>query len=427
MFASIGGIGSVLALFINSQMGSDSIPINKDAHEIKKIKDSKPLSLDTIFNPEKKVNFNGTSPRIMAWLKDGIHYVEMKKNDSGKHYLAKVVATTGEYEPLYDFEKIKSAFSNIDNMGDVSIEDVVTKGNFKFSPDENAVMITFGNDLYHYHFVGDKAQRLTHTGEKNKAKLREPSFSPDGKKIAFIRDWDLHTVDVETATEQQLTMGGHENLMHGVLDWVYQEELYGRGDYKGYWWSPDSANIAFLELDESPVPSYTVVNYLSQHLKLEESRYPKAGDPNPTARLGVIDINDPKIRWVETTQPEDLIVRVGWSPDSKQLVYQVQNREQTWLKLLSHSMSEWESKMLLEENNKDAWVEVYLDEPKWLQDNSFIWLSNRSGYSHLYHYSSDGQTNRQLTNGEWEVVSLHGVNEKKKKNLFFSIKLEGEL
>lgn len=421
IFASIGGIGGILALFLNSQM-SDAVPHKKDIKtvetKIEKIKDSKSLTLDILFDKKQKINFNGTEPRIMAWLRDGIHYVEMKKNSSGKSYLAKVTATTGEFEPLYNFEKIISSFSGGDNMENVSVEKMVTTGDFKFSPDENAVMITYNNDLYYYHFVKNEGKRLTQSGEKSKINLREPSFSPDGKKIAFIRDWDLHFVEIETVIEQDLTTGGHENLMHGVLDWVYQEELYGRGDYKAYWWSPDSSRIAFLELDESPVPSFTVIDHMPQHLSTEITRYPKSGDPNPIVRLGMIDVSDSNIRWVETTEDEDLVVRVGWSPNGEQLIYQIQNREQTWLKLLTHSITDWESNLLLEENNENGWVEILLDEPKWLQDNSFLWLSERTGYSHLYHYSSDGETECQLTSGEWEVMDLYGVNEEKGKIYF---------
>src|SRR5215212_12265195 len=131
-----------------------------------------------------------------------------------------------------------------------------------------------------------------------------------------------------------LTMDGSAKILNGRLDWIYQEELYGRGDFSAYWWSPDSTSIAFLRIDETPVPEFTVVDHIPYDQDVENTPYPKAGDPNPIVKLGVVNAAGGDIRWVDTFKymPEDLLIsRVAWSPDSRKVVYQAQNREQTFL------------------------------------------------------------------------------------------------
>ena len=124
---------------------------------------------------------------------------------------------------------------------------VVESGHFVMSPDERACLIQQGNNIFYYHFHDQRVVIVSQ--EKTPGQIKVPSFSPDGSWVAFVRDWDLKAVCVsekqdsaanESAKEFSLTSGGHQDLMNGVLDWVYQEEVFGRGDYKGYWWAPDS-------------------------------------------------------------------------------------------------------------------------------------------------------------------------------------------
>jgi dipeptidyl-peptidase-4 len=193
---------------------------------------------------------------------------------------------------------------------------------------------------------------------------------------------------------------------------VYQEEIYGRGSFRGYWWSPDSANIAFLQLDEQPVPEFTIVDHVPTRLELETWDYPKAGDPNPRVRLGVVRPIGGEVQWVDLSKyaPLDfLIVNVSWTPDSSQVVYQVQNREQTWLDLNLVERGGTNPRTILRETTK-AWVSVH-GAPIWLKDGSFLWQSERDGWSHLYHYKADGGLIGRVTSGEWEVRAVHGVDE----------------
>ena len=129
--------------------------------------------------------------------------------------------------------------------------------------------------------------RLTSSpGEKE-----EVTFSPDGRFVSFVRDNNIYVVDVATQRERQLTTDGNENIQNGILDWVYQEEVYGRGNFRAYWWSPDSTRIAYLQLDERPVKHFAVVDHIPYQQNVESELYPKAGAPNPIAKLFCVNVN----------------------------------------------------------------------------------------------------------------------------------------
>jgi dipeptidyl-peptidase-4 len=196
---------------------------------------------------------------------------------------------------------------------------------------------------------------------------------------------------------------------------VYQEELYGRGNFGAYWWSPDSTRIVFLRIDETPVPDFVVVDHIPLEQNVEITPYPKAGDPNPVVKLGVVNAVGGDVRWLDTYKypAEDrLIVRVGWFPDSKKVWYQAQNREQTFLDLNSASPDDGKSSNMLRETRK-TWVEVVDEGMRWLKDGSFLWLSDRSGWRHIYHYGADSKLIKQVTNGDWDVRALDSVDEAK--------------
>jgi dipeptidyl-peptidase-4 len=369
----------------------------------------KKWTLELLYHPDEKVDLDGSPPRVVRWLSDGQHYVQSKRDpETRETSLLSVNSLTGEASPLYDLKRIQEAFSVLPEVGEKG-EEVARDGTFQLSPDEKAILITFEGDLFYFKLSDGSARQLTAT----KSRERVPAFSPDGKKIAFVRGYDLYVLNIRSGKETRLTEGGHQDLLNGQLDWVYQEEIYGRGDFKGYWWSPDSKFIGYLQLDESPVPSFTVIDHIPQHLKNEVTRYPKAGDPNPLPRLGIVKAKGGKTNWIRLGdyEPEDLlIVSVGWTPDSSRLVFQAQNKEQTWLDLNFASRNGKKVERVLRETTP-AWVNV-LEEPVWLSDGSFLWESERDGWRHLYLYDKSGKETGRLTAGEWEVRALHGVDEK---------------
>jgi dipeptidyl-peptidase 4 len=370
---------------------------------------NKQLTIDDIFDPVKKVNFNGSTPTT-RWLKDGNHYLltnEATRRDVPR--LQKVNAATGEVTPFFDAAKMQAAFAALPGVSAQDARQLANRSNYNFNPAETAVLINWANDLFYYEFGSDRAIRLTSNPEEEVGE----GFSPDGRMISFVRENNLYVEDLGMQRrERALTRDGSAKILNGRLDWVYQEELYGRGNFGAYWWSPDSTTIAFLRIDESPVPEFTVVDHIPYDQKLEVTAYPKAGDPNPLVKLGVVNAAGGDIRWVDTFkyQPEDfLISRVTWSPDGKKVVYQAQNREQTFLDVNFADAKDGKSSNIIHETSK-AWVGIN-EQPIWLKDGSFIWASERDGWEHLYHYSADGKLLRQITNGKWEVRSIEGADE----------------
>jgi len=370
---------------------------------------NKLLTIDDIFDPVKRVNFNGSTPTI-RWLKDGNHY--LLTNEAGKRdlpRLQKVNAATGEAVPFFDAAKMQAAFAALPGVSAPDARQLANRGNYNINPAETAVLINWSNDLFYYEFGSDRAIRLTSNPEEEVGE----GFSPDGKMVSFVRENNLFVEDLSMQRrERALTRDGSAKILNGRLDWVYQEELYGRGNFGAYWWSPDSTTIAFLRFDENPVPEFTVVDHIPYHQNLEVTAYPKAGDPNPIVKLGVVNAAGGDIRWVDTFkyQPADLLIsRVTWTPDNKKVVYQAQNREQTFLDVNFAEAKDGKSENIIHETSK-AWVAIN-ENPIWLKDGSFIWASERNGWEHLYHYSADGKLLRQITDGKWEVRSIEGVDE----------------
>ncbi len=361
------------------------------------------LNLDEIYSPNAAVDFDGPSIRSRQWLRDGLHYLE--KTGNGRYN--RVDARSGASEPLYDTSALEAGFEALPGFDAADTKTLLTEGTFTLSPDEGGLLIDWRRDLYFYDLKGGVAHRLTADSRPEEV----PTIAPSGRLVSFVGGSDLFVVSTDGGYTRRLTVDGGPQRFNGKLDWVYQEEVYGRGDFVGHWWSPDSARIAFLQLEESSVPRFTIVNNMQNEQKIESQLYPKAGDPNPGVRLGLVSAADGVLRWANLSaydREQILVVRVTWGPGADRLLVQIQNREQTWLDLVEIRPSDGSSRRLLRETTP-AWVSA-LGEPVWLEDGSFVWESERDGYRHLYHYSSDGELLGQLTSGDWDVDSVAGVD-----------------
>ena len=294
---------------------------------------------------------------------------------------------------------------------------------------EAGTLIQSGGELYFLDADG-KARVLTSDSEP---KLELVELSPDGRYVAFVQGRNLVVLQTAQGWRRTLTSDGGEDVFNGKLDWVYQEEIYGRGNFKGFWWSPESTHIAFLKLDESDVHDFTVVDFIEpQHFRVkpEISRYPKVGDPNPTVALGVADVASGELSWIdleEYREDEPLVVRVGWSPPEahsggSRVMFMVQDRIQTWLDLCSADPDSGASERLLRETS-DSWVERP-EAPFWLADSSFLWGSHRGGHRHLYRYRLDGTLIGAVTGGDWSVRTLMAVDEESGR-LWFTANKDG--
>jgi dipeptidyl-peptidase 4 len=367
---------------------------------------SRRLTIDDIYSPSRRINFSGSPETSISWL-DSSTYLSRRRGANGVEWI-KVDAPSGRTSPLFDAGAMASALASLPGVTRDEATDLARSGDLTLNPARTGALVTIADDLYFYSFASTKAERLTtEPGEEEVA-----TFSPDGRMVAFVRGNNLHVVDIAMQREQAITTDGNRELLNGKLDWLYQEEIYGRGQFKGYWWSPDSSRLAFLQLDEKPVPEYTVVDHIPYRPALEVTDYPKAGDPNPTVKLGMARIAGGGASWVDLSSysaTEFLIVNVGWTPDSTQIVHQIQDREQTWLDLNLADASNGRARRVLRETTS-AWVNEN-GNPIWLKDGSFLWFSERSGFKHLYRYSTSGDMLKQITTGRWEVRTFFGVDE----------------
>jgi dipeptidyl-peptidase-4 len=366
----------------------------------------KHLSLDDIYDPSRRVNFSGTPPAEVSWI-DGSHFAWTHGARNGE--LVKVDAASGGETPLFDAGKMEAALAKL-GVDAAEARRVSRARPLAFDAAYTASVVRLSDDLFTYSFERDRAIRLTASGGTED----QVSFSPDGSAVAFVRGNNLFVCDVETGRETAITSDGSQKVLNGRMDWVYEEELYGRGVTRAYWWSPDSTALAFLRIDDTPVPTYPVVDQIPYEQHVEQWDYPKAGDPNPVVTLGVWRRGGSAIAWVDTAKYPDadrLIVRVGWLPDSRRVVYAVQNRTQTSLDLNRADAATGKPDTLLHESSRHWIGGDDVEPPVWLPDGSFLWISDRSGWRHLYHYKADGSLIRQVTTGKWEMRTLHGADD----------------
>jgi dipeptidyl-peptidase-4 len=369
------------------------------------------LTLDDIYGPTARVNFSGVPAPTIEWI-DGDRYAWARPTGEGRGAIdwMNVTAATGVAEPLFDRARAEAALAALPGVVADEARRQVQSRDLIFNRAHSAAILTIGDDLYALSFPDGRATRLTTAAGEE----REPAFSPDGSKVAFVRNHNLFVVDVRAGRETALTSDGTAKILNGEMDWVYEEEIYGRGTKRAYWWSPDSSRVAFLRIDDTPVSTFVTLDDINYNPKVETWQYPRAGDPNPSVRLGVARASGGTTSWIDLSKygPEYLVVRVGWSPAGA-LVYEVENRTQSWLDLnaATVSSSPISIRTLLHEttpywiNSEDTTL------PTWLKDGSFLWVSGRSGWSHVYHYAADGTLIKPVTTGRWELRTLHGVDE----------------
>jgi len=362
------------------------------------------LTLDDIYGPTDKVNFSGTPAPAYTWI-DGTHYAWPEpQGDRQRVDWMLVNAATGSASPLFDAPKAEASLGSIPNVSRAEASSAVHSRRMVFNDARTEGLLTIGDELYVLTFTDAGIRKVTSSGGKK----QEVTLSPDGSAAAFVRDNNLFLVDVASGRETAVTSDGSSKVLNGRMDWVYEEEIYGRGNTRAYWWSPDSTRLAFLRIDDNPVSTYVTLDDIAYNPNVENWSYPKAGDANPRATLGVVRAAGSGVEWVDLAKysPDDmLIVRVAWNPNN-QLVYEVENRVQSWLDLNVGGKTVFRETSRYWINSEDQTM------PSWLKDGTFVWLSARSGFTHAYHFRSDGSLIRQLTSGKWEVRDVHGVDDR---------------
>ncbi len=363
---------------------------------------NKPITFETIYDPNDKVSFRGSPVSGLTWLEDGEHYLQVR---DGRQY--KVHAESGRSILFFDLNELAEGLKSLPTIDEKTAESISKRTRLTMNPARSAVLIDYENDLYYCTLDGKTAVRLTSSPGQEELN----SFDPGGKFVAFVRDKNLYVVDVATQTERALTTDGGGLISNGRADWVYYEEVFGRR-WKTYWWSPDSSAIAFMQFDDAPVNEFTVVNNTKRKQEVEETPYPRAGEPNPNVRIGVVTTAGGPVRWIDLDDYLEgtyLVTGAGWIPDSKRIFFYVQDRAQTWLDFNTASKRGGESTRLFRETT-DAWVDMP-ESPKFLTDGSFLFFSERTEWKHLYLYDKDAKLKHAVTKGEWEARGLEHLDE----------------
>ena len=288
----------------------------------------------------------------------------------------------------------------------------VSEDSLEWSHSGRQLLLSVRGDLFFYSLDAGTWEQLTATPEAE----RDPKLSPDGTRVAFRRGHDLYSLDIASLQVARLTDDGSATLLNGEVDWVYPEEL----DLStAYWWSPDSKHIAYLQFDIAHEFIYPQTALTGLRAIAEPERYPQAGTPNADVHVGVVPAAGGATRWMDLGEPRGfLIPRVNWTPDSTRLVIQRMNRIQNHLDLMLADAAGGAAHSILAEAD-----------PYWINQNNlfhfvakdeFLWGSERDGFRHLYLYSLEGQQRKRLTEGNWEVTEVAGIDEAHQKVYFVS-------
>jgi dipeptidyl-peptidase-4 len=388
----------------------------------------KPLTIEAIFSAG---GITGRGPESIAWSPDGAKVSFVQRDDSGAHgALYYIDVASGRKAVLVTEEKLAALAppeDKISNEREREWRQRYSVAGYQWAPDSAHLLFDAYGQLWYYSLATGTAVQLTSAANPS----TDPKFSPDGSRIAYIRNHKLYVQAVNGKSEKVLTGDKDVNLREGEADWVYTEEFSVRSSY---FWSADSKQIVFLQMNEQRVPTYPITDWLSVHPKVEEEKYPKAGDPNPEVRAGVVSADGGKVRWIMPGEPpqREYIPRLGWVRPGL-LYLELLNRAQNKLELWFADSYNGHTRKMLTEYEPDAWVPVerHLGIYVLQSGDRFLWPSWRDGFNHLYLYrfhkddplSDEAKLERQITQGSFDVESIDAVDERAQA-VFFTANAE---
>lgn len=307
-------------------------------------------------------------------------------------------------------EKTRTLISSADIDGLDFFQD------YTLSENENKVILsTEVQSIYRrsttgvYYVYNFSSEKLTQISEE---RIQEPTFSPDAGKVAYVFENNIYIKDLVSGETAQVTTDGKENeIINGVTDWVYEEEF---AFVRAFDWNKTGDKIAFLRFDETEVPEFSMDMYGTYGQQLYPSqdvfKYPKAGEKNSEVTLHLYDVETEKTSEVNLEKAYEYIPRIKWTNDPKVLSVQAMNRHQNNLDLIFVNAEKNTVEVILNETN-DAYIDI-TDNLTFLNDNSFIWTSEKDGWNHIYHYDRSGKLLDQVTEGNWEVTQYYGFDAK---------------
>ncbi len=352
-----------------------------------------------------------------AFRAQGMDELQAMKNTNQYSVLNYNRRTGSSSLDLYDFATLEKVSTIVDSKSFKELEGI---DSYTFSPDEKKVLLaTHSDQIYRHSFTADfyiydiakkSLEKLT------AYKIQEPTFSADGSKVAYVFENNLYIYEIDSKKVQQVTTDGKKNaVINGITDWVYEEEF---SFVKAYEWNSTGDKLAYIRFDESQVPEFSMdvygnALYPSQY----EFKYPKAGEKNATVSLHLFDVKANSDKEIRLGNYNDFYIpRIKWTSDANVLSAQVLNRHQNNLDLIFVDAAAGTAKVVLNEKD-NAYVDI-TDNLTFLNDNSFIWTSEKDGYNHIYHYAKSGKLINQVTKGNWEVTNYYGFDDKT-GNIFY--------
>ena len=367
------------------------------------------IALEDLF---LKGTFRAQTVGSLSSMNDGEHYTTL--DDSGARIIKYSYKTGKEVDVVFDITKIQGA--PISYFQD-----------YEFSADETKILLTtdvqpkYRHSYTAQYYVWNAVTKdLIALSEKGAQELA--TFSPDGDRVAFVRDRNLFIKSLRFNSESQVTTdGGKGKIINGVPDWVYEEEF---GFSKAFWWSPDSKFLAYLRFDESEVAEYSMAMFAGAapeivenklYPEIETIKYPKAGEKNSEVKAIVYDITSRANITVNLEGERDFYIpRLNWAPNSNDLVVMRLNRRQNVLDVFYANPYTGDTRLLITERNNRYISENFFDDFTFLDDGKFVINSERNGWSHLYLYDKQGFELGQITNGDFDVTDFYGYDVAKK-------------
>jgi len=253
---------------------------------------------------------------------------------------------------------------------------------------------------------------------------RSAELSPDGSMVGIVRNGNMFTYDFSTGKELALTHDTVKDVFNGYYDWVYEEEF---GKAQAWNWSPDSKYIAYWQFNERKVPIFQMTNFEGLHPEYEQIPIPDPGDPNPSVRIGVLDVHTHKNVWLTPDETGDFYIpRIYWTSDPDVVALMTLNRAQNHMKLYFFNVRTGEHHVVLEEKN-NTWMAIFnfytaVDDMMYFPSTSreFFWVSDRSGYYHIYRYGYDGKLLNPVTQGNWDLIKVTGIDASDKTIYYLS-------
>ncbi len=359
------------------------------------------------------MKFMGKSVRGVQWIEEGKKFT----------FLETDMATRTTDIWVYDIKnKKREVFLKSSELKLEDSDKPFSLMNYSFAANERYILFTgvlpartlkSGGAIYIYDLKEKRFSEIETSGSTMNVK-----FSEDGTKLGYVIKDNIYLYDLTTNIERQLTFDGNGVILNGHFDWVYEEEF---SIIDGWQFSPDGKEIAFWQLDQSPVPEIEIQQFDSLYFNSIKMRYPKAGDKNSIVKIGVIDIVSGKTTWMDIGNEIDIYIpRIRWTENAGVLSIIRMNRLQNKLELLLADSKTGKSKVIYTDTDS-CWVDVEDANLVFLKDKKhFLITSEKSGYKHFYLYDLNGKMIRQITKGNWEVTSLSSFDEKNEIIYFIS-------